>query len=60
MSGVLLGVRVWHAKYGVVGALKPEEQQSEEQHIQDLQATLQKIPRVHLIVLDTIVKHLKE
>ncbi len=43
-----------------VGAMKPEEQPSEQQHIQDLQTALQKLPRVHLIVLDTLVKHLKE
>ncbi|THH02679.1 hypothetical protein EW026_g202 [Hermanssonia centrifuga] len=46
--------------YPTVGAMKPEEQPSEQQHIQDLQTALQKLPRVHLIVLDTLVKHLKE
>lgn len=36
-----------------------EEPPSEDQHIQDLQAALQKLPKVHLLVLDTIVRHLK-
>lgn len=45
----------------VVGEVKTEETQaSEEQHIQDLQSALQKLPRVHLIVLDAIIKHVKE
>lgn len=44
----------------VVGVVKSEDQPSEEQHIVELQAALQKLPRVHLIVLDTLVKHLKE
>ena len=44
-----------------VGEVKTEETQaSEEQHIQDLQLALQKLPRVHLIVLDALVKHVKE
>jgi hypothetical protein len=38
---------------------KAEGQQTEEQHIQNLGATLQKLPRVHLFVLDLLVKHLK-
>lgn len=43
-----------------VGAAKTEDQSSEEQHIQDLQTALQKLPRVHLLVLDTLIKHLRE
>ncbi|KAI0091704.1 hypothetical protein BDY19DRAFT_885240 [Irpex rosettiformis] len=46
--------------YPTVGAVKTEEQSSEEQHIQDLQTALQKLPRVHLLVLDTLIKHLRE
>jgi RhoGAP domain len=38
---------------------KAEGQQTEEQHWQGLGAALQKLPRVHLYVLDLIVKHLK-
>lgn len=38
---------------------KAEGQQTEEQHIQNLEAALLKLPRVHLYVLDAIVKHLK-
>ncbi|TCD61771.1 hypothetical protein EIP91_007949 [Steccherinum ochraceum] len=34
-------------------------QPSEEQHIQELQGALQKLPMVHLVVLDTIIQHLK-
>ena len=40
--------------------MKTDEQPSEEQHLQELQAALQKLPKIHLIVLDTILKHLKE
>lgn len=43
-----------------VGAQNPEEQPSEEQHVQELQVALQRLPRIHLIVLDTLLKHLKE
>jgi RhoGAP domain len=39
--------------------VKGEEQQTEEQHIQNLGAALLKLPRVHLYALDLIVKHLK-
>ncbi|KAI0821557.1 hypothetical protein BC629DRAFT_1278140 [Irpex lacteus] len=46
--------------YPTVGAAKTEDQSSEEQHIQDLQTALQKLPRVHLLVLDTLIKHLRE
>ncbi|CCM00260.1 uncharacterized protein FIBRA_02290 [Fibroporia radiculosa] len=46
--------------YPTVGSsAKGEEARSEELHIQDVQAALQKLPRVHLLVLDAIVKHLK-
>ncbi|KAI0704301.1 hypothetical protein BC835DRAFT_1262104 [Cytidiella melzeri] len=46
--------------YPTVGAAKPEDQPEEAQHIQDLQTALQKLPRVHLLVLDILVKHLKD
>ncbi|KAI0343232.1 hypothetical protein BDW22DRAFT_1407130 [Trametopsis cervina] len=46
--------------YPTVGAAKPEEQPTQQQRIQDLQGALQKLPRVHLLVLDTLVKHLKQ
>ena len=39
--------------------IKAEGQQTEEEHIQNLGAALQKLPKVHLHVLDIIVKHLK-
>ena len=37
-----------------------QEHTSEEQHIQDLQLALQKLPKVHLFVLDAIIKHIRE
>jgi len=47
--------------YPTVGSnSKAEESHSEEQHILELQAALQRLPRVHLLTLDAIVKHLKE
>lgn len=47
--------------YPTVGssAVKTEGEDTEGQHIQNLGAALQKLPRVHLYVLDAIVKHLK-
>ncbi|KZP11489.1 hypothetical protein FIBSPDRAFT_1050728 [Athelia psychrophila] len=44
--------------YPTVGG-KANGEVSEQQHIQDLSATLQKLPRVHLYVLDAIASHLK-
>lgn len=38
---------------------KAEGQQTEDEHIQNLCTALQRLPRVHLYVLDAIVKHLK-
>ncbi|KAI4527594.1 hypothetical protein K525DRAFT_231913 [Schizophyllum commune Loenen D] len=43
--------------YGTVGA---KAEKSEEEHVQELQTALLRLPRVHLYVLDTLVKHLKE
>ena len=47
--------------YPTVGSSAPkaEGDQAAQEHIQGLGAALQKLPRVHLYVLDTIVKHLK-
>ncbi|KAL4243387.1 hypothetical protein ABKN59_011332 [Abortiporus biennis] len=45
--------------YPTVGAVKGVAP-TEEQHIQELQNALSKLPKVHLIVLDTVVKHLKD
>lgn len=46
--------------YPTVGSAgKTEGEKSEEEHIQNLGAALQRLPRVHLYVLDVIVKHLK-
>jgi hypothetical protein len=39
---------------------KAEGQQTEEEHLQNLATLLQKLPRVHLYVLDSIMRHLKE
>ncbi|KAH8093805.1 hypothetical protein BXZ70DRAFT_949249 [Cristinia sonorae] len=39
---------------------RTELQPSSEQHVIELQNALQKLPMVHLVVLDTIVKHLKD
>ncbi|KAI0664187.1 hypothetical protein C8Q70DRAFT_1049696 [Cubamyces menziesii] len=47
--------------YPTVGSsAQAEIKPSSEQHIQELQAALQKLPKVHLLVLDTIIKHLKD
>lgn len=44
--------------YPPVGA-KAEAAKTEEQHVQDIQAALVRLPRVHLYVLDTLIGHLK-
>ncbi|KAI0073278.1 hypothetical protein K474DRAFT_1666835 [Panus rudis PR-1116 ss-1] len=47
--------------YPTMGAGNKEGAQSTEmQHVLDLQSALQKLPKVHLVVLDAIVKHLKD
>lgn len=46
--------------YPGVGAKNPDEQRTEAQHVQELQAALQKLPRIHLLVLDTLLKHLRD
>ena len=46
--------------YPTVGGGKPELQPTDEQHIQELQSALQKLPKIHLLVLDMLIKHLAE
>jgi hypothetical protein len=38
---------------------KTDGDAAEQQRIQDLQVALLKLPRIHLLVLDAIVKHLR-
>ncbi|KAG6845506.1 hypothetical protein H0H87_008403 [Tephrocybe sp. NHM501043] len=46
--------------YPTVGSSTAKEaEKSQEDHIQSLGAALQRLPRVHLYVLDLVVKHLK-
>lgn len=45
--------------YPTVGSVNKTED-SAEQHLQAVSAALQRLPRVHLYVLDNIVKHLKK
>ena len=51
---------MWYHCVVVGSSAQAEIKPSSEQHIQELQAALQKLPKVHLLVLDTIIKHLKE
>lgn len=46
--------------YPTVGSNKGDAKPSDEQHIQDVQAALLKLPKIHLFVLDALIKHLKE
>ncbi|KAG0709279.1 hypothetical protein DFH29DRAFT_820737 [Suillus ampliporus] len=45
--------------YPTVGSAKIDSEASEQQHLQDLQVALQRLPKVHLYVLDAIVSHLR-
>nr|VWO94596.1 Ribonuclease 3 (EC (Ribonuclease III) (RNase III) [Ganoderma boninense] len=45
--------------YPTVGSNKGDAKPSDEQHIQDVQAALLKLPKIHLFVLDALIKHLK-
>ncbi|KAI9464211.1 hypothetical protein HD554DRAFT_2206321 [Boletus coccyginus] len=46
--------------YPTVGSVtKADGELSEEQHLQDLQTALQRLPKVHLYVLDALVTHLR-
>ena len=46
--------------YPIVGSAgKVDGEPSEEQHLQDLQIALQRLPKVHLYVLDALVTHLR-
>ncbi|KAI0675535.1 hypothetical protein C8Q78DRAFT_1181568 [Trametes maxima] len=47
--------------YPTVGSSANQElKPSTEQHFLELQAALQKLPKIHLLVLDIIVKHLRD
>ncbi|KAI0693202.1 hypothetical protein C8T65DRAFT_668442 [Cerioporus squamosus] len=46
--------------YPTVGGGHDGLKPSDEQHIQEVQSALQKLPKIHLLVLDTLVKHLKD
>ncbi len=43
-----------------VGAPKPDDEAHGKEHIQDLQGALQRLPRVHLLVLDAFFAHLSQ
>jgi hypothetical protein len=43
----------------IVGSAKTAGEASEQQHLQDLQVVLLRLPRVHLYVLDALVSHLR-
>ena len=45
--------------YRSVGAAAPKEGDEGNEHLQQVATALQKLPRVHIFVLDAIVKHLK-
>ncbi|KAF8141613.1 hypothetical protein EV363DRAFT_1392059 [Boletus edulis] len=46
--------------YPTVGSMaKADGESSEEQHLEDLQTALQRLPKIHLYVLDAIVTHLR-
>lgn len=44
--------------YPPVGAAKSEGEKTPEQRVQELQVSLQRLPKVHLYVLDAILQHL--
>ncbi|KAI6041923.1 hypothetical protein EDC04DRAFT_2665238 [Pisolithus marmoratus] len=44
--------------YPTVGSSKVEDETSEQEHVQNLQAALFRVPKVNLFVLDAIVTHL--
>lgn len=46
--------------YPTVGAANKAEGDAEEQRIKDLGVTLQRLPRIHLYVLDAIVSHIRQ
>lgn len=46
--------------YPTVGSVFKTGEESEEQHLALVSTALQKLPRVHLYVLDAILKHLKK
>lgn len=46
--------------YPAVGAAASKEGDEVKEHLEQVATALQKLPRVHIFVLDVIVKHLKE
>ncbi|GBE86582.1 predicted protein [Sparassis crispa] len=58
--GMFEGWDEFRKLYPTVGSYKADESPSNEQHILDVQIALQKLPKIHLLVLDTIIKHLKD
>ncbi|KAF8817572.1 hypothetical protein BYT27DRAFT_7199108 [Phlegmacium glaucopus] len=46
--------------YPSVGASASKEGDEGKEHLQQVATSLQKLPRVHILVLDAIVKHLKD
>lgn len=46
--------------YPTVGAAASKEGGEGNEHLQQVATSLQKLPRVHILVLDAIMKHLKE
>ena len=46
--------------YPTVGGAPKTGDESEEEHLQQVGTALQRLPRVHLYVLDALVKHLKK
>ncbi len=46
--------------YPTVGGGQGDVRPSDEQHVLEVQSALQKLPKIHLLVLDAIVKHLRE
>lgn len=45
--------------YPTVGSAAKAGELAEEQHLQDLQTALQRLPKVHLYVLNALVTHLR-
>lgn len=45
---------------GIVGSAVFEDAAAEAAHLEQLQGALQRLPKVHLFVLDALVSHLKQ
>ncbi|KAK7060891.1 Rho-GTPase-activating protein 8 [Paramarasmius palmivorus] len=52
--------RKLYPSMGAALVIKPEGEDTQESKLRDLGAALQKLPRVHLYVLDAIVSHLRK